>query len=86
MVRAGRISTGAAFHDLANLSFAAQGSLSYGWYDEKTFRPLLEVEIGATINSGMFKGDHGLLGGAFGLLRFVPHPFTIYFRNMEGSN
>jgi hypothetical protein len=32
MVRAGRIATGAAFRDLANHSFVAQGSISYEWY------------------------------------------------------
>ncbi|GJL68775.1 MAG: hypothetical protein NPIRA06_14100 [Nitrospirales bacterium] len=77
MVRAGRIFTGAAFHDLANYSFAAQGSLSYGWYDEKTFRPLLEVEIGATIDSGMFKGDRGdSLEERFWTVAVRAHPFT----------
>ncbi len=73
MVRAGRIFTGAAFHDLAHHSFAAQGSLSYGWYDENTFSPWFEVEIGATIDSGMFNGDQGdPWKNAFGLLRSVP--------------
>lgn len=77
MVRAGRISTGAAFHDLANHSVAAQSSLSYGWYDEKTFRPLLEVEIGVTIDSGMFKGDRGdSLEERFWTVAIRAHPFT----------
>lgn len=77
MVRAGRLFNGAAFHDLANHSFAAQGSLSYGWYDEKTFRPLLEVEIGATIDSGMFNGNQGnSLEESFWTIAIRAHPFT----------
>lgn len=77
MVRAGRLFNGAAFHDLANHSFATQGSLSYGWYDEKTFRPLLEVEIGATIDSGMFNGNQGnSLEESFWTIAIRAHPFT----------
>ena len=77
MGRAGRLFNGAAFHDLANHSFAAQGSLSYGWYDEKTFRPLFEVEIGATIDSGMFNGNQGnALEESFWTIAIRAHPFT----------
>jgi hypothetical protein len=73
MVSAGRLSTGAAFHDLANHSFPAQGSLGYGWYDEKMFRPLFEVEIGTTIDSGMFNGNQGnSLEERFWIVAIVP--------------
>ena len=77
MVRAGRIATGAAFHDLANHSFAAQTSLSYGWYDEHTLQPLLELEAGVTIDSGMFNGDRGnSLEERFWTIAIHAHPFT----------
>jgi len=77
MVRAGRIATGAAFHDLANHSFAAQGSISYGWYDEHTLQPLMELEAGVTIDSGMFNGERGdSLEERFWTVAIRAHPFT----------
>lgn len=78
MVRASRIATGAAFHDLANATYAAQGSVSYGWYDEKTLRPWFEVEIGATIDSGLFNGELGdSLEERFWTAALRAYPFTI---------
>jgi hypothetical protein len=77
MVRAGRVATGAAFRDLANASYSAQGSISYGWYDEQTFRPLMEVEVGATIDSGIFNGNQGnSLEERFWTVAIRAHPFT----------
>lgn len=77
MVRAARIATGAAFHDLANSVYTAQGSISYGWYDERTFRPWLEVEFGATIDSGIFNGEKGdSLEERFWTAAIRVHPFT----------
>lgn len=77
MVRAGRIATGAAFRDLANHSFSAQGSISYGWYDEHTFQPWMEVEVGATIDSGVFNGKQGdSLEERFWTVAVRVHPFT----------
>jgi len=77
MVRAGRIATGAAFHDLADYSYSAQGSLSYGWYDEKTCRPWFEVEIGATFDSGIFNNEQGgSLEERFWTVALRAHPFT----------
>jgi hypothetical protein len=78
MVRASRVATGAAFHDLANSTYAAQGSISYGWYDEKTLRPWFEVEIGATIDSGLFNGERGdSLEERFWTAALRAYPFTI---------
>jgi len=77
MVRASRIATGAAFHDLANSSYSAQGSISYGLYDDRTLQPLLEIEFGATIDSGMFNGDQGdSLEERFWTIAIRAHPFT----------
>ncbi len=59
MVRASRIETGAAFRDLAHVSYIAQGSVSYGWYDPNTHEPCVEVEVGVTIDSGIFNGLEG---------------------------
>ncbi len=78
MVRASRIETGAAFHDLANSAYSAQGSVSYGWYDEHTLRPWFEVEIGATIDSGIFNGAFGdSLEERFWTAALRAYPFTI---------
>jgi hypothetical protein len=78
MARASRIATGAAFHDLANATYAAQGSISYGWYDEKTLHPWFEVEIGATIDSGIFNGELGdSLEERFWTAALRAYPFTI---------
>lgn len=78
MVRASRIATGAAFHDLANSAYTAQGSISYGWYDEKTLRPLFELEVGATLDSGLFNDDQGYaLEDRFWTVALRAHPFTI---------
>lgn len=78
MVRASRVATGAAFHDLANATYTAQGSISYGWYDEKTLHPWFEVEIGATIDSGLFNGELGdSLEERFWTAALRAYPFTI---------
>ncbi len=78
MVRAARIETGSAFHDLANVAYTAQGSISYGWYDEQTLRPWFEVEIGATIDSGIFNGKLGdSLEERFWTAALRAYPFTI---------
>jgi hypothetical protein len=77
MVRASRVATGAAFHDLANATYSAQGSISYGWYDEKTLHPWFEVEIGATIDSGLFNGEMGdSLEERFWTAALRAYPFT----------
>jgi hypothetical protein len=77
MVRASRVATGAAFHDLANATYSAQGSISYGWYDEKTLHPWLEVEIGVTIDSGLFNGEMGdSLEERFWTAALRAYPFT----------
>ena len=82
MLMASRIATGAAFNDLANAAYAAQGSISYGWYDEKTLHPWLEIEIGATIDSGIFNGALGrLVGRTF--LDCRPARLSLYRRNLE---
>ena len=82
MVRASRIATGAAFHDLANAAYTAQGSISYGFYDEQTLRPWLEVELGATIDSGIFNGELGdSLEERF--WTFALQRLSIYVRNVE---
>ena len=78
MVRGARIYTGAAFHDLANVAYTAQGSISYGWYDEKTLHPWVEVEIGATIDSGIFNGPLGdSLEERFWTVAFRAYPFSV---------
>jgi len=87
MVRAGRIATGAAFHDLANTAYTAQGSISYGWYDFHSFRPWMEVEVGATIGSGIFNGDQGdSLEEQFWTLAVRIHPFTFESWNDQLGN
>ncbi|MCA9422365.1 MAG: hypothetical protein KC592_15185 [Nitrospira sp.] len=78
MVRAGRVATGAAFHDLANVSYSAQGSISYGWYDAQTLQPLVEIEVGATMDSGIFNGEGGdSLEERFWTIAIRIHPFTV---------
>ena len=77
MVRASRIATGAAFEDLANVTYTAQGSISYGWYDPQSLRPMFEVEFGATIDSGIFNGKLGdSLEERFWTAAVRAHPFT----------
>lgn len=77
MVRASRIATGAAFRDLANTAYTAQGSITYGWYDEHTLRPMFEVEFGATIDSGIFNGELGdSLEERFWTFALRAYPFT----------
>ncbi len=77
MVRASRIATGAAFRDLANAAYTAQGSITYGWYDEHTLHPWLEVEFGATIDSGIFNGELGdSLEERFWTFALRAYPFT----------
>lgn len=77
MVRAGRTFTGSAFHDLANSTYSAQGSISYGWYNEETLQPFLEIEVGATIDSGIFNGNQGdSLEERFWTVAIRAHPFT----------
>lgn len=77
MIRGGQIATGAAFHDLANQSFSAQGSLSYGWYDTRSLQALLEVELGATFDSGIFNGNTGgSLNERFWTLAVRGHPLS----------
>lgn len=78
MVRTARIATGSAFHDLANTTYTAQGSISYGWYNETTLRPWFEIEIGATIDSGIFNGPQGdSLEERFWTAALRVHPFTV---------
>ncbi len=78
LLRASRIETGAAFHDLANVAYTAQGSISYGWYDTHTLRPWFEVELGATIDSGIFNGELGdSLEERFWTAALRAYPFTI---------
>ncbi len=87
MVRAGRIFTGAAFHDLANTVYTAQGSISYGWYTPGTLRPWMEIEAGATFGSGIFNDDQGVsLGEQFWTLAFRVHPFTFESWNDQLGN
>ncbi len=77
MVRGARITTGAAFNDLANAAYTAQGSISYGWYDEKTLHPWFEIELGATIDSGIFNGALGdSLEERFWTFALRAYPFT----------
>ena len=77
MLRASRIETGAAFDDLANAAYTAQGSVSYGWYDKKTLHPWLEIELGATIDSGIFNGELGdSLEERFWTLAVRAYPIT----------
>lgn len=78
MVRAGRVATGAAFRDLVTHSFAAQGSVSYGWYDPHTLRPWIELEVGATIDSGIFSESKGdALEERFWTVAVRVYPFTV---------
>jgi len=87
MIRASGIATGAAFHDLANTSYAAQGSISYGWYDEKTLQPLFEVEVGATFDSGLFNDTQGhSLKDRFWTAALRAYPFTFETWNDQLNN
>jgi len=87
MVRAGRIATGAAFHDLANTVYTAQASISYGWYTPGRLRPWMEIEAGATFGSGIFNDDQGVsLGEQFWTVAFRIHPFTFESWNDQLGN
>ncbi len=54
MVRYGRLYSGAAFREVSPESYLAQGSISWGIYDRADGSPFFEIEIGATIDSGLF--------------------------------
>lgn len=61
MGRFGGIRTGAAFPDgmLSSQSYLAQGSLSWGVFDREEAEPWFEIEVGATIDSGLFLSAQG---------------------------
>ena len=87
MIRAGRISTGAAFHDLANTAYTAQGSISDGLYTPGILRPWMEIEVGTTIGSGIFNDDRGIsLEEQFWTVAFRIHPFTFESWNDQLGN
>ena len=78
MVRGSLIGTGAAFHDLATGTFSAQGSISYGWYHEPSFRPWMEIEVGATFDSGIFNSRSGnSLQERFWTIALRIHPISL---------
>ena len=77
MYRYSRVWEGAALHALAPESHVAQGSVSYGWLRDDHF-PLFEIELGATIDSGIFvdfRGDS--LEERFYTLAIRAHPISI---------
>ena len=75
--RYSRIWEGAAFRALAPESHIAQGSLSYGWFRPDGF-PKFEVELGVTIDSGIFLDVFGdSLEERFYSLAIRFHPITI---------
>jgi len=87
MVRVGRIATGAAFHDLANTAYTGQGSISYGWYNRHSHRPWMEIEVGATIGSGIFNDEQGnSIEEQFWTVAFRIHPFTFESWNDQLGN
>ena len=61
MGRFGGIRTGAAFPDgtLSSQSYLAQGSVSWRLFDREKAEPWFEIEVGATIDSGMFLSAQG---------------------------
>ena len=87
MLRASRIATGAAFRDLANTAYTAQGSISLRMvWTRNTLHPWFEVELGATLDSGIFNGE---LGDSLEERFLGPQPFgayPFYFRNLERFN
>ncbi|GJL65780.1 MAG: hypothetical protein NPIRA05_07510 [Nitrospirales bacterium] len=77
MYRYSRIWEGAAFRALAPESHIAQGSVSYGWMRDDHF-PLFEVEVGVTLDSGIFLDVFGdSLEERFYSLAIRAHPFTL---------
>ena len=77
MYRYSRIWEGAALRALAPESHLAQGSISYGWIREDGY-PSFEVELGLTIDSGIFLDVFGdSLEERFYTLAIRAHPFTI---------
>jgi len=77
MYRYSRIWEGAAFRALAPETHIAQGSVSYGWMRDDHF-PLFEVEVGVTLDSGIFLDVFGdSLEERFYTLAIRAHPFTL---------
>lgn len=77
MYRYSGIWSGAAFRNLAKETHVVQGSITYGWLNAD-YSPIVEVEIGVTLNSGLFedfKGDS--LEERFWTLAIRVHPVTI---------
>lgn len=77
IARYGRLYSGATFQEVAPQSYILQGSVSYGWHTGAQ-HPLLELELGATLDSGLFvdlKGD--ALEERFWTLALRAYPFTI---------
>jgi len=77
MYRYSRLWGGAALHALAQESHIAQGSVSYGWMRDDHF-PLFEVEVGVTLDSGIFLDVLGdSLEERFYSVAIRAHPFTL---------
>ncbi|WP_447969647.1 hypothetical protein [Nitrospira sp. M1] len=77
MYRYSRVWEGAALRALAPESHIAQGSVSYGWMREDHF-PLFEVEVGVTLDSGIFLDVLGdSLEERFYSVAIRAHPFTL---------
>ncbi len=77
IARYGRLYSGATFQEVAPQSYILQGSVSYGWHTGEQY-PLVELELGATLDSGLFvdlKGD--ALEERFWTLAPRAYPFTI---------
>lgn len=75
MGRYGRIGSGAAFPDVASRSWLAQGSVALGWLTRHKV-PLLEFELGVTIDSGLFVDGRGdSLEERFWTFAIRAHPF-----------
>lgn len=57
--RYGRPFSGAAFHEVANYSYLGQASVGIGNYQRKNCDIPLELEVGLTVDSGLFVDHRG---------------------------
>ncbi len=59
MGRYGRTYAGAAFRDVAPQTYLGQASLSWGIFDKNDLFPFFEIELGVSIDSGLFTDFRG---------------------------